>query len=305
MKKTKKNLKMFLTILLLVGVLFALPQNIIASSGIKVFLEDTELNFDVSPQIINGRTLLPLRVVFENLGLEVGWDAETKTITGIKDSTEIILKLDSVDATVNGINKKLDVPAKAINGRTLVPLRFIAESLDMNVTWNQGNTTIKISKEDIVEWKYEGYEATSLKEYEKKYVNGMKTDETRYNGKVHVIKEVKKEWKMSDLKDATKESVIGKWKQVGTYEDGMFKESNTETSRVEYTFLSDGTMYLTFNMYNLGRTTSISKYDIVNGKIISVSNNGISYSEDIKISVDGTKLFIFPGFGANIVYERF
>ncbi|NLY47133.1 MAG: copper amine oxidase N-terminal domain-containing protein, partial [Tissierella sp.] len=80
----------------------------------------------------------------EALGLEVEWDNETKTISGTAEGKEIILKLDSKDAKVNGVNKTLDVPAKAINGRTLVPVRFIAESLDMNVVWNQETRTVII-----------------------------------------------------------------------------------------------------------------------------------------------------------------
>ncbi|MBU5426214.1 copper amine oxidase N-terminal domain-containing protein [Tissierella pigra] len=187
----KKTLKILLTFVLVIGFIAASPKTINASSGIKVLLEGQELKFDVPPQIIEGRTLLPLRAIFEALGLEVGWDDATRIITGVAEGKEIILELDSKEVKVNGVDKTLDVPAKAINGRTLVPVRFIAESLDMNVVWNQESKTVKISKDDILEWKYEGYEGTEpFKEYERKYVNGVKSDETRYNGKNHVFKTV-------------------------------------------------------------------------------------------------------------------
>ncbi len=182
----RKTIKTLLIWVLFIGIVMGSPKVTNAAGDIKVLLEGQELKFDVPPQIIEGRTLLPLRAIFEALGLEVGWDDATRRITGIAEGKEIILKLDSKDAKVNGVDKILDVPAKAINGRTLVPVRFIAESLDMNVVWNQESKTVKISKDDIIEWKYEGYEgAYPHKEYERKYVNGVKSEETRYNGNNH------------------------------------------------------------------------------------------------------------------------
>ena len=155
----RKTIKMLLILVLFIGIVTGSPKAINASSNIKVLLEGQELKFDVPPQIVEGRTLLPLRAIFEALGLEVEWDNETKTISGTAEGKEIILKLDSKDAKVNGVNKTLDVPAKAINGRTLVPVRFIAESLDMNVDWNQDTRTVKINKNgDIVIFKDPNFE---------------------------------------------------------------------------------------------------------------------------------------------------
>ncbi|SCG84344.1 copper amine oxidase domain-containing protein [Proteiniborus sp. DW1] len=149
----KKYLKFFLISILAFGFIAVPPKAIYASGDIKVLLEGKELSFDVPPQIIEGRTLLPLRAIFEALGLEVGWDDATKTITGTVEGKEIVLKLDSKDAKINGEHKTLDVPAKVVNGRTLVPVRFIAESLDMNVVWNQNERTILITgQEDIGEY---------------------------------------------------------------------------------------------------------------------------------------------------------
>lgn len=190
----KRFLKLFLAFAIFIGSIVIPINKSYASNDIKVLLDGKELVFDVPPQIIEGRTLLPLRAIFEALGLEVGWDNETRTITGISEGKEIILKLDSKEAKVNGINKALDVPAKSINGRTLVPVRFIAEGLNLNVVWNQESRTVKISKDDIIEWKYAGYEgAYPHKEYEKKFVNGVETSETRYNGKNHEFPEEKEE----------------------------------------------------------------------------------------------------------------
>lgn len=142
----KKNISLFLVFVLVLGFIMVSPASVNATKDIKVLIEGEEIEFDVAPQIVEDRTLLPLRVIFENLGLTVGWDGETKTVTGTNQDTEIILKIDSVDATVNGVKQILDVPAKLINDRTMVPVRFIAESLDMYVGWDGKNRTVKISE---------------------------------------------------------------------------------------------------------------------------------------------------------------
>jgi len=103
---------------------------------IKVFVKGLQLKFDVPPQMQNGRTLVPLRVIFEALGALVDWNDSTQTITGIKENTKIILKLNSTTVTVNDNVITLDVPATTVNGRTLVPVRFISEALGMDVKWD-------------------------------------------------------------------------------------------------------------------------------------------------------------------------
>ena len=155
----RKHFNVFLILILVIGFILASPKTISASDNIKVLLEGKELSFDVPPQIIEGRTLLPLRAIFEALGIEVGWDDATRIITGMTEGKEIILKIDSKNVKVNGVDKTLDVPAKAINGRTMVPVRFIAESLDMNVDWNQESKTVIINKSgEIVKFKDPNFE---------------------------------------------------------------------------------------------------------------------------------------------------
>lgn len=128
------------------GIVFTPTNAVDASDNVKVILEGQELTFEVPPQIVKGRTLLPLRAIFEALGLEVGWDSGTRTITGSDDNTEIILQIDNINARVNGRDNVLDVPPQIIQDRTLVPVRFIAESLDLNVEWEEESRTVIISE---------------------------------------------------------------------------------------------------------------------------------------------------------------
>ncbi len=150
----KKILSLFLAFVLIVGIIFSPTTDVYASNDVKVMLEGQELIFDVPPQIIEGRTLLPLRAIFEALGLEVYWDHETRTIRGTDENTEIILQIDNIDAKVNGTSNILDVAPQIIEGRTLVPVRFIAESLDMNVEWVQESRTVKIGEAEKLKVHY-------------------------------------------------------------------------------------------------------------------------------------------------------
>ena len=86
----------------------------------------------VNAQIVNSRTMVPLRKIFEVLGCEIEWDGETKTVVATKENKEIILQIDNLEAVVteDGNEKKirLDTAPIIIENRTMVPLRFIAKN---------------------------------------------------------------------------------------------------------------------------------------------------------------------------------
>ena len=114
--------------------------------GITVILNGKQLEFDVEPTIINSRTMVPMRVIFEALGANVDWDGTTQTAIGVTKNTTIkitigkdyLLKNDNIDV--------LDSPAVVISGRTLVPVRAIAESLDCKVEWYGETQVVEILK---------------------------------------------------------------------------------------------------------------------------------------------------------------
>ena len=103
---------------------------------ITVLFDGELIDFDQTPIIENGRTLVPMRAIFEAFGAKVDWDGDTKTVTAYKDDSVITLSIDDVNAYKNNELITLDVPARLINDRTMVPVRFIAESLDINTDWN-------------------------------------------------------------------------------------------------------------------------------------------------------------------------
>lgn len=101
---------------------------------------------DVQPIIRNDRTMLPARFVAENLGAEVSWDGETRTVLIKSEAVEIKLTIDSAVAVVNGLEEMLDSPAFIENDRTYTPVRFIAEKLGSTVNWNPATQTVIMSK---------------------------------------------------------------------------------------------------------------------------------------------------------------
>ncbi len=114
---------------------------------ISVYLNNEKLEFDQPPVIDNDRTLVPLRGIFEAMGFEIDWDETTQSITATNGIHEIVLKIDDTTAYVDGIAHTLDVPAKVINGRTLVPARFVAESVGADVKWDEISNSVNITYE--------------------------------------------------------------------------------------------------------------------------------------------------------------
>ena len=101
---------------------------------------------DVPAQIIDSRTMVPLRAIFEALGASVEWDDATKTVTSVKGETTVKLTIGQASINVNGEDKALDVPAQIVDSRTLVPVRAIAESFGCEVGWDDPTKTVTITK---------------------------------------------------------------------------------------------------------------------------------------------------------------
>lgn len=117
-------------------------------SGIQMFIEGMQVDFskydNVYPVKVSGRVLVPLRAGGENLGAEVEWKAKEKLITLKLDNKVVEITVDSKTAKVNGNKTTLDVPAKLVDGRTLVPIRFISESFSKTVEWHPYNDDLGV-----------------------------------------------------------------------------------------------------------------------------------------------------------------
>ena len=128
-------------------VVFALilSASVAWAGGPAIFINGNQLVTDDPAVIEDGRTLLPMRAMFESVGQAVYWDGETQTVT----SGDIVLQINNNVATVGDEEVALDVPAKLINDRTYVPLRFVAENLGKEVKWDGEQNRVDIN--DVVE----------------------------------------------------------------------------------------------------------------------------------------------------------
>lgn len=137
--------------ILLITIIFLLTPTALLSAtqeqnyspaNAKVLLNGVQLVFDQEPIVFNDRILVPIRTIAESLGATVEWQDPNVNIR--KGTTEIVLSVDSKTALRNRKIFFMEQPPVVINGRTMVSLRFIAEALGANVTWDENNRTVTI-----------------------------------------------------------------------------------------------------------------------------------------------------------------
>lgn len=114
------------------------------SVPIQVKLDGADIVSDSPPVIIDGRTLIPARALFEAMGGTVGWNGSVREVTAEVGGVSIILKIDSRRAYINGTEKTLDVPARIIKDRTMIPVRFVTEAAGCQVSWDEKNRIVSI-----------------------------------------------------------------------------------------------------------------------------------------------------------------
>lgn len=100
-----------------------------------------------APVILNDRTLLPVRAVVEEMNGTVAWNEDTQEVTLKYGNNEIKLTIGSLSAQLNNETQTLDTAPTIINDRTMLPIRFIAESFKFDVTWEESTQTVTITKE--------------------------------------------------------------------------------------------------------------------------------------------------------------
>ncbi len=145
----KKTISIFLSIIMLFGLTLtgcAADNTNSDTNNTEIILQINNPNMTVNgtekpidedgtaPVIVNNRTLLPVRAVAEEMGGTVQWNGDTKTVTLSYNEYEIKLVIDDNTAYLNGTAQILDTAPAIINERTMLPIRFIAESFKFNVS---------------------------------------------------------------------------------------------------------------------------------------------------------------------------
>lgn len=137
----------------------------------------------VAPFEQNGTTLVPLRIVSENLGAQVGWNSNTKIITIKYKDNEMTLNVGSKVAQINGNSKTLSVAPQIKEFTTMVPIRFVSENLGCTVNWNKQLQIISVNDSTS------SYQAPDDKEKVTTVYNPQ-----IINGKVYASSSQLKEW---------------------------------------------------------------------------------------------------------------
>lgn len=148
----KKCIKVLGLCLLMMSIMISTV--VFAGNDIKVAIDEEYVEFDVQPQLINDRTMVPLRAIFEALGAEVDWINETQTVIATKDGVTVKASIGSTEMYIDDDVRAMDVAPMLIGGRTLVPVRFVAEAFDCDVDWDGENNTVNITSGDEMNYYY-------------------------------------------------------------------------------------------------------------------------------------------------------
>ncbi|GIP32455.1 hypothetical protein J2TS4_16650 [Paenibacillus sp. J2TS4] len=137
--------KLVVSLLSLFVFLFILPQFIYADESVEeipLYLNGKKLNPEVASRILNDTTLVPVRIVSEELGAKVSWNQEEQRVTIQKTEAEMLLWIDKSYASIDGRGYPLEVSPVNIEGNTLVPVRFVAENLGLDVSWDNETRSV-------------------------------------------------------------------------------------------------------------------------------------------------------------------
>ena len=140
------RLKMLCSAILIMVLLVCMPMLASAADdNITVIVDGTEIEFDVSPIIVNQRTMVPMRAIFEFLGADVEWIPEENAVRATNKTLELYLQIGNMEMIVNGQSSTLDVAPFVMNDRTLVPLRAVSEAFSAIVGWEDSTSTVTIN----------------------------------------------------------------------------------------------------------------------------------------------------------------
>lgn len=139
--------------LILRNILVWRKSHVDAPRPIRVVIDGQPVVFDpneVQPFIQNGRTLVPMRAIFNALGVsndDIVWNNDTRTVEVKKGGKTLSLTIDDATVKVNGrpLATPLDQPATIVAGRTVVPLRFVSEQFGLKVNWNEAEQLVTLT----------------------------------------------------------------------------------------------------------------------------------------------------------------
>lgn len=118
------------------------------TNDVSLVIDNKKITSDVSPVILNDRTMVPARVFFEHFDASVKWDGTLRQVIVSFKNDIMIFNIDSPIVYINGITHTLDVSPFIINDRTFLPVRFISEELGYDVSWDPQSLTVYVNSPD-------------------------------------------------------------------------------------------------------------------------------------------------------------
>lgn len=144
----QRRLKISVVMLFVMLLCVVLPKTGQAAAQPTLYLNGSSLKLPEAITTINNSVMIPIRVVSEELGYKVDWNQKTRTVTINDSNKSITLVVDKKTATVNGVEKSLLAPVTVKNQTTLVPLRFVGESMGLVVEWDQDTQAVYLFSSD-------------------------------------------------------------------------------------------------------------------------------------------------------------
>ena len=125
-----------------------------ANSNLTLTLDGKALKTDVAPVIVNDRTMVPFRAIFEALNITVNWSGALRKVYATADDVTVILTVDSEKMIVNDSIITLEAAPFIMNDRVLVPVRAVCEALKCTVGWDATTRTVSVKTKNYVEPSY-------------------------------------------------------------------------------------------------------------------------------------------------------
>ncbi|CAI6080688.1 stalk domain-containing protein [Cohnella sp. JJ-181] len=173
---------------------------------IRVRIDGQGLDLDALPQLAGDSVMVPAEEVLEALGMDAAWNEAAQTVTATKDSMTIVVTAGSAAATVNGASVTMDEPAALEGGQLLIPVNFIGESLDHDVTWDSDARVaniVTLPPPEVLQWErvplapvtpipianlkekmYASYTATIAPENVPKLFDNIQSNTSRWSGNI-------------------------------------------------------------------------------------------------------------------------
>ncbi len=227
-----------------------------AEDNITVNYEGNEIAFDAMPFLEEGVTMVPMRAIAEKIGAEVLWSPSSKIAIVKRENDILEIPAGSTVAKKNEDEILLDMPAKVVNGRVFVPLRFVGEQLGLNVVWDKETKTIALTEKAKVSETYtskdKSYSITlpgeNWKEEYSELENTIIVDSTE--GELSVL--------------------------ISNFKKEELKESGIETVEEFAKFNQDSAYYV---IYAMGSVTPknmvLNNMDVIGADEIRVEENGV------------------------------